>query len=648
MPGTKAEINALCLNAQVIAMAAGHKRIRSKDANEARLRSGLTVVLFGLSDLIRISTRGEADLRLFHRICCLALIHALLVSGGVSLAGERPVKTLRIIATSDLHGKFMPWDYALDQSSTAGSVAQLATALAVYRDGNTLLLDAGDTIQDNSADIFLDEPVHPMILALNALDYDVWVTGNHEYNYGMDVLRKTIAGFDGVPLVGNVYDENDEPLADGCTIFEVNGLRVAVIGMVTPNIARWDMVNLAGCTVRDPLEETRRIIDGIRGQYDLLVGVFHMGIGNQLGTDNSGVTDILMACPEFDVMVSSHEHERIPGMDINGVLVVQNRSMAQTMSVIDVTLEAEGDGWKVVKKTSASVDIAGFEPDPAVVSLLGDYDERARNDARTVIGRLEGSALAPENGIAGIPAALIRDTALVDLINEVQMYYTGADVSAAALCRTDANLVPGDIRKCDISLIYRFSNTLCKLHMTGAQLKRYMEWSVSFYHTFKPGDLTISFDPEIHIYNYDMFSGVCYEVNIAREPGSRIEHLTWPDGTPVKDDDEFDIAVNNYRAATHLLAPGEIFEADDMPILLEIDVHGEIGGVRELIRDYIVNVRGGVLIPGVDENWRITGCQWDEAQHRRAVEMLAAGDLSVPVDEEDRFAVRSVTEADLQ
>jgi 2',3'-cyclic-nucleotide 2'-phosphodiesterase/3'-nucleotidase len=588
----------------------------------------------------------------FKSLAALLLSLLLVVSClAPAIAEEAAVetKTLRIIGTSDLHGKFLPWDYALNAESLSGSVAQLSTAIAQYRDDNTLLVDAGDTIQDNSADIFVGgDDVHPMVQAINALNYDVWVTGNHEYNYGMDVTKKTIADMNCKVLTGNVYDENGDPIADGYAIFEKDGVRVAVIGMVTQNITRWDVANLANCTVTDPLEETRKIIDSIQGQYDVLVGVYHMGIKNEYGVENSGVTDILNACPEFDVMVSSHEHSQIQGEDINGVLVVQNKNMAQTMAVIDLTLEKDGDGWKVADKTSESINIADFEADPAIVELLGKYDEQARADAEQVVGQLADGALAPDNEIAEIPSAQIQDTALIDLINAVQMYYTDAPVSAAALFTMDANMFPGDIHKCDMALVYKYTNTLYKLHMTGAQLKKYMEWSVNYYNTFKPGDLTISFNPEIRAYNYDMFAGVNYEVNIANEPGSRIENLTWPDGTPVKEDDEFDIAVNNYRANSQLLAPGEIYEPDDMPTLLEMDVRGEIGGVRELIRDYIVNVKGGTITPECDENWKIVGNDWDADLHQKAVELLAAGKLTIPTSEDGRTPnVEAITEADL-
>ena len=106
---------------------------------------------------------------------------------------EKETMDLQILATSDLHGKFDPWDYALNEESKSGSMAQIATAVKELRTENTLLVDAGDTIQDNSADLFFDEEIHPMVLAMNEMKYDVWVTGNHEYNFGGDVLKKIIS-----------------------------------------------------------------------------------------------------------------------------------------------------------------------------------------------------------------------------------------------------------------------------------------------------------------------------------------------------------------------------------------------------------------------------------------------------------------------
>ena len=563
---------------------------------------------------------------------------------------EKETMDLQILATSDLHGKFDPWDYALNEESKSGSMAQIATAVKELRTENTLLVDAGDTIQDNSADLFFDEEIHPMVLAMNEMKYDVWVTGNHEYNFGGDVLKKIISQQKAAVLTGNVKDAEGNPLADGYTIIEKNGVKIGVIGMVTPNITRWDSATREGWTVTDPVEETKKIISEIKDQTDVLIAVMHMGMNNEYEVKNSGATDLANACPELDLIVASHEHQLIPGEEVNGVLVVMNKNSAATLAEVHLILEKQEDGsWDVVDRTSESLDMSKYAPDEELMAKLAPYDERAREDAAVVIGRLEGGDLAPENEIAEIPTAQIQDTALIDLINEVQMYYTDADVSAAALFNMNANLKVGDIRKCDTALVYKYANTLYKLEMTGAQLKQYMEWTASYYNTWKPKDLTISFNPDMRAYQYDMFAGVNYEINIANEPGSRIQNLTWPDGTPVKDEDVFTIAVNNYRASSQLLTAGEVYkESDVFPKLLEIDVRGEVGGVRELIGLYINEVKGGVLTPSLDNNWKIVGNDWDAANHDEAVKLLKEGKLTIPSSEDGRTPnVKSITEADL-
>ena len=182
---------------------------------------------------------------------------------------------------------------------------------------------------------------------------------------------------------------------------------------------------------------------------------------------------------------------------------------------------------------------------------LSSYNERAKKEANIIIGELVGGNLVPENEIAEIPQAQIEPTSLIDLINEVQMYYTDAQVSSAALFNIDANLEPGKIKKSDTSLIYKYGNTLYKVQMTGKQLKKYMEWSANYYNTYNPKDLTISFNENVRGFNYDMFSGVDYQIDISEKPGNRIKNLKWTKtGKEVKDNEVFVIAVNNYRVNT--------------------------------------------------------------------------------------------------
>ena len=283
-----------------------------------------------------------------------------------------------------------------------------------------------------------------------------------------------------------------------------------------------------------------------------------------------------------------------------------------------------------MNRTSENLQIKEYEPDPELTALLAPYDTRAKEDAVTPIGELKGGDLAPENEIDCLPQAMVQDTALLDFINEVQMYYTGAQVSATALTSMTSQMRAGTIRKCDMASIYTYQNTLYKLQMTGEQLRRFMEWSAAFFKTWKPDEVTIAFDPSVRYYLYDAFEGVNYELDVSEEPGHRIKNLKWPNGKAVKDTDTFVVAVNNYRATTQLLTAADIFlPGEDLPKLLEIDVRGDVGGIRELLGEYIRTVKGGTIEPHVNNNWKIVGNNWKAADHQKAVQLLREGKLAL-------------------
>jgi len=557
---------------------------------------------------------------------------------------------LQILATSDTHGRFLPWDYAANKADASGSVAQQAAAIAQRRTPSTIVVDAGDTIQGNSAELFLQDEMHPMSAGMNAIGYDVWVTGNHEYNFGMDTLKRVIAQQKAKVLVGNVYAPDGTPLADGYTILNKQGVKVGVIGMVTPNITRWDSKNLEGWTVTNPVDECRKLTKQLRGQVDVLLGVMHMDPESEYGVYGSGARDLAEACPEFDVIVAAHGHRSVPGEMINGVLVVENSGNASTLSEIHLQLKRKWDGgWSIDQRTSEIVSMKDLPADAALSQQLAGYDARAKADAETLIGELRGGNMAPENDVVNIPQPMVQDTALLDFINEVQMYYTGAKVSATALTSMTSQMKEGPIRKCDTASIYTYQNTLYKLEMNGAQLRSFMEWSAGFFKTWVPGDLTVAFDPSTRYYLYDAFEGVNYEIDVSQEPGGRIRNLTWPDGSPVRDEEVFTVAVNNYRATTQLLIAADIFApGEPLPKLLEIDVRGDLGGIRELLGEYIRTVKGGVIQPKVNNNWKLVGTNWDEAKRAQALKLLAEGKMPLPGSSTSRtLPGAAVTEADL-
>lgn len=557
---------------------------------------------------------------------------------------------LQILATSDTHGRFLPWDYAANKADTSGSMAQQAAAIAQRRTPSTIVVDAGDTIQGNSAELFLQDEMHPMSAGMNAIGYDVWVTGNHEFNFGMDTLKRVIAQQKAKVLVGNVYAPDGTPLADGYTILNKQGVKVGVIGMVTPNITRWDSKNLEGWTVTNPVDECRKLTKQLRGQVDVLLGVMHMDPESEYGVYGSGARDLAEACPEFDVIVAAHGHRSVPGEMINGVLVVENSGNASTLSEIHLQLKRKWDGgWSIDQRTSEIVSMKDLPADAALSQQLAGYDARAKADAETLIGELRGGNMAPENDVVNIPQPMVQDTALLDFINEVQMYYTGAKVSATALTSMTSQMKEGPIRKCDTASIYTYQNTLYKLEMNGAQLRSFMEWSAGFFKTWVPGDLTVAFDPSTRYYLYDAFEGVNYEIDVSQEPGGRIRNLTWPDGSPVRDEEVFTVAVNNYRATTQLLIAADIFApGEPLPKLLEIDVRGDLGGIRELLGEYIRTVKGGVIQPKVNNNWKLVGTNWDEAKRAQALKLLAEGKMPLPGSSTSRtLPGAAVTEADL-
>lgn len=558
---------------------------------------------------------------------------------------------IQILATSDLHGKFYPYDYAINEESKSGSLTQIATAVKKYRTDNTIIVDVGDTIQDNYSEMFFKDKIHPMMLAMNEIGYDIWAIGNHEFNYGVENLKNIMKQSTSKVLIGNLYNPDGTSFADSYTIIEKDGVKIGVIGMCTPNITKWDSVNLKDYIVTDPVEETKKIVKDLRDKVDILIATVHMGEENEYDVPNSGANDLANACPELDLIIAAHEHKLVEETYVNNVLIVENKSSGATMSKVNIVVEKDKFGCKIVDRKAESIKISEYESDKELSKKLAPYNERAKKEANIIIGELIGGNLVPENEIAEIPQAQIEPTSLIDLINEVQMYYTDAQVSSAALFNIDANLEPGKIKKSDTSLIYKYGNTLYKVQMTGKQLKKYIEWSANYYNTYNPKDLTISFNENVRGFNYDMFSGVDYQIDISEKPGNRIKNLKWTKtGKEVKDDEVFVIAVNNYRVNTHLLSYGEIYEeGEELPKVLEIDVNGKIGGVRELIGDYIKNVKGGKITPNNPKNWEIIGNNWDEEKHKKAVQMIREGKIKIPSSQDGRTPnVKSITEDDLK
>ncbi len=571
-------------------------------------------------------------------------------------------KEIQIIGTSDLHGRFAPYEYAMNEANTKGSLSQISSLIKELKEKNpnTMVVDVGDTVQDNSSQLFLKDDIHPMVLAMNEIGYDTWTLGNHEFNYGVPTLEKIMSQFTNTSILcGNVYKPNGEPLGKAYEIVDINGVKVANIGMVSPHITKWDGPNLEGYKVTNPVEETKKAVKENK-KADIIIATVHMGKDTEYGLGDSA-SEIAEACPEIAAIICGHAHSTIKGEVVNGVLITEPGKYGEFVSKVDMKLTKNSDGKYVIKNRSTDiksdlVEVKTYKEDEALKSKLAPQHEKALADANIIIGELKGGDLAPANEVKGITEAQLRDTPLLDLILEVQMHYgkknvpNGAHhVSAAAIFDSKANAKEGKIKKADTSKIYKYDNTLITLKINGNQLKKYMEWSAKYYNTFKEGDLTISFNEKIRMYNYDMFGGVKYEINISKPEGSRIEKLTYNDGTAVKGGDIIYLTVNNYRANTTLLnSDSGIFKGENVEVVYD-STNEQLSAVRDFIREYIVKDKNGVITPTLDNNWKLTGYNFDKAKRDAAVKLINEGKIDIPTSEDGRTPnVRSVTWDDIK
>ena len=569
---------------------------------------------------------------------------------------DKKTVNIQILATSDLHGKFMDYDYAQGEESVGG-LNQIATVVkeAKKENPNTLVLDNGDTIQGNYNHLFMNKE-NPMILAMNTIGYDVFSLGNHEFNFGMDKLHNIIgqANQNLHVLCGNLYRDG-ERVFNPYTIKEVDGIKVAIIGVVTQHIMQWDSQNLKGYEAKNPTEEVKKIIGEIKanGGADVYVVTSHASLNGEYG-DGDSAAGIAEANPEVSVVVAGHSHDTVKSELRGNAIISEPASRAKYVSKFNLTVEKNESGIKVLDKSADLISLKGVQGDPELTEKLKPFHEAAINDATAKIGELKGGDLAKPDEVKGIPQSIVEDQGVTDFINEVQLYNSkkflqtkGIDpnnvymVSSAALFSPKANLKEGPISKADVSNIYKFDNKLYVIKTNGKQLKKYMEENSKFFNKYKDGDLTISFDENVRMYKYDMFEGVNYEINIAKDPGERIENLKFSkDGKPVEDSDVVYLSVNDYRynsgLAAGIMDPGEHEKIYDT-------VNDDISAIRDLISDYIINVKQ-VINRNVDGNWKITGNNWNPEQRALAVKLINEGKIKLPTSSNGRTPnVKSVT-----
>ncbi|GHA82496.1 bifunctional metallophosphatase/5'-nucleotidase [Streptomyces termitum] len=507
----------------------------------------------------------------------------------------KPAKrySFTVMGTTDLHGNVFNWDYFTDKefddkAHNDVGLAKISTLVKKVRAekgrGNTLLIDAGDTIQGTQLSYYYAKvdpitktggPVHPMARAMNAIGYDAAALGNHEFNYGIPVLRRFEEQCD-FPLLGaNALDA--KTLRPAFAPYSIHRLRtprgrdvrVAVLGLTNPGIAIWDKANVTGKMVFPGLEEqAAKWVPKLRSMgANVVIVSAHSGSsgtsswGDQLPYVENAAALVAEQVPGIDAILVGHAHTEIPEYRVTNketgkeVVLSEPLKWGQRLTLFDFDLVWEKGRWTVEKAGARVLNSNTVEEDPAVTGMLAA-------EHREVVAYVN-QAIGTSTAAMTTADAPWKDEPIIDLINVVQVETVKAALAggahaalpvlsqASCFSRT-ASFPAGRITIKDAAGLYPFENTLEARLMTGAQLKEYLEYSAKYYVQTPAGapvdTAKLTNAENTPDYNYDAVSGLTYDIDIAKPVGSRITGLSFG-GSPIDPAAKFVLAVNNYRAS---------------------------------------------------------------------------------------------------
>ena len=549
------------------------------------------------------------------------LLCSLFALSAVSTAMAQEVN-IKLLGTSDVHGRIVPWSYGADVEDKSGSYAQIATYVKDVRKNNknVVLVEVGDAIQDNQVDVFAKDKKyykdHPIPKVLNEMNYDIFVLGNHEFNFGMKALDEILKDIKAKKLTANFYHKkNDKRYIDATTIIEKDGVKLGIIGLSTPMSAKFeeDTGNLKDMKFTSPTEEARTQVEKLKAKgVDAIIAVTHMGIENENNIPDTGMRDVINAVDGIDVVIAGHMHKDVPSETIKNTLITEPHRYGTVVSEVDLTFDInDKKEVKLVKKESKTVPVKALEADKKIEEIYKPYHEKLRELNNVVIGQT-ANEMVPQETKHGVSAAFSKDTGLSSFINDVEQHYSGADVVTFSFDHQKARMDKGDIKKKDIIFNYRYAGgDVTVYELTGKQLKEYMEWSANYFDTIQPGDTEYRYNAErkkSKYVTYDIFGGVNYKIDLRNPQGSKIVDLTLADGRPVTDDMKLKVGMNSYRFA-QLNGKGGIWEGQQIPVLWEskVAMGREKGTIQNMMIDYITNVKKGKIDGQSHNRWEIIG-----------------------------------------
>ena len=547
-------------------------------------------------------------------------IAALLLA--LSTMGFAKEVNVKILGTSDVHGRVVPWSYASDTKDKSGSYAQLSTLINQRRkeNKNVILVEVGDAIQDNSIDLFAltleDAKNHPIPKVLNYMKYDVFVPGNHEFNFGMPVLNEILNDIKAKKLAANLYYKDGKRYLQPTTIIQKDGVKIGIIGLTTPMSAKFeeDTGNLKDYKYVSIIEETKKQVKNLKAKkVDAIVAVAHMGIENENNIPETGLRDLANAVPEIDAIVAGHMHQDVKSETINGVLITEPHRYGTVLSEIDLKFDVN-DKTKKVKllgKTATTTPVKNLEADKKVEEIYKPYHERLREIANEKIGETEND-MVPQGKIHGVSISFAKDTGMSSFITDVEKYYSKADVVSFAYDYENVKLDKGDIKRKDIAYNYRYAGGDVSVYeMTGKQLKDYMEWAADYFDTIQKGDTNYRYNDvrgKSKYVTFDIFGGVSYKIDLRNQKGNKIVDLKLADGRKITPDMKLKVGMNSYRF-DQLIKKGGIFEGQNIPLVWSSkdEMGQDKGRIQSMMIDYIKNVKGGKIDGKSHDRWEIIG-----------------------------------------
>lgn len=546
-----------------------------------------------------------------------------------------------IMVTSDLHGAIRPIHYNTNAYRPAG-LALLASLIRRERERSPelLLVDNGDLLQGSplasyAASFISDHEVHPFINVLNELGYDAAVMGNHEFNYGQVLLRKAVEDSHFPWLSANIVVEHQDdtimnhlnegkhdaeirpvaPSGAGIPAFGPpyliktlsSGVKIALLGATTHYIPNWEHPkNIEGLHFLDALETIRAWVGYIREheQPDVLVVSYHGGFESDLETGEpaerlTGENQAYAICRDIegiDVLLTGHQHRQLTA-DIHGVTVIQPGFSGNGVGHVSVQLEqlANGKWWIAGKQARLLLldENSDVQPDAAVMKLTDELEARAQAWLDQPIGEVAGDLSIAD------PAALrLAAHPFIAFVHQVQMEATGAQISNTALLSEEARGFGSLITVRDVLSNFIYPNTLTVLELRGQDIRDALEQTARYFEVEASGEVIVNpayMQPKPQHYNYDMWAGIEYELDISKPAGSRVVKLE-REGIPVAMDATYSVVMNSYRAAgggDYAMYPGKKV------------LHEGATDMAALVEDYIR--RHQPLTVEQTNNWRVVG-----------------------------------------